>query len=144
MRVDGLTVRPALSTESDFCYAVHERTMREYVETMFGAWDEPLQRRMHDAWFDPERVTLIELNGEAIGVLDVDSQPGLTYVSRIEVISQGRGVGSTLLTQLTARGPVELHVFTVNTRARALYERLGFVALAEDEGRVLMRHTGNP
>jgi len=121
VRVDGLTLRSAHSTDSDFCFAVHEQTMRDYVEAMFGAWDETLQRRMHNSWFDPERVTLIELNGEAISVLDVDSQPGLTYVSRIEVIPQGRGIGSALLNDLTARGPVELHVFSVNTRARALY-----------------------
>jgi len=141
-QVDGLTLRSAQSHDGDFCFTVHEQTMRVHVEAMFGTWDEALQRVMHDAWFDPNRVKLIELHGVAIGVLDVGSRPGLTYVSRIEVLPQGRGIGSAVLTALIARGPVELHVFEVNTRARALYERLGFVASGEDEGRLLMRHAG--
>jgi ribosomal protein S18 acetylase RimI-like enzyme len=109
---------------------------------VFGTWDEALQRRMHESWFDSNRVKVIELNGEAVGVVDVESRPGHTYVSRIEVLPRGRGIGSGVLTDLIARGPVQLHVFAVNARARALYERLGFVASGEDGGRVLMEHPG--
>jgi ribosomal protein S18 acetylase RimI-like enzyme len=116
--------------------------MREYVEAMFGTWDETFQRQMHDFWFDPNRVKVIQLHGKAVGVLDAESRPGHTYVSRIEVLSRDRGIGSALLNDLVTRGPVQLHVFTVNTRARAFYERLGFVPSSEDGGRVLMEHPG--
>ena len=30
-------------------YALHEHTMRAYVEAMFGEWDETFQRQVHDA-----------------------------------------------------------------------------------------------
>jgi ribosomal protein S18 acetylase RimI-like enzyme len=140
--VKDLALRPAQPTESDFCYAVHEQTMREYVEAMFGAWDDALQRRMHESWFDSHRVKVIELHGEAVGIVEVESRPGDSYVSRIEVLPQGRGIGSRVLNDLIARGPVQLHVFAVNTRARALYERLGFVPSGEAGGRLLMKHPG--
>jgi ribosomal protein S18 acetylase RimI-like enzyme len=140
--MERVTLRSAEPTESEFCYALHEQTMREYVEAMFGTWDETLQRRMHEFWFDPDRVRVIELNGEAVGVLDADCRPGHIYVSRIEVLPQGLGIGSGVLNELISRGPVQLHVFNVNPRARALYERLGFVASSNDEVRVLMEHPG--
>jgi ribosomal protein S18 acetylase RimI-like enzyme len=143
VRVVGLTLRPADSIDSDLCYSIHEQTMRGYVEAMFGAWDAALQRRMHEAWFASARAQMIELDGDVVGILDVEVPPDHTYVNRIEVLRRGSGIGTALIAELTARGPVQLHVFRVNTRARALYERLGFVASDEAEDRILMEHPGS-
>jgi ribosomal protein S18 acetylase RimI-like enzyme len=140
--MEGVTLRSAEDEDGEFLYALHEHTMRAYVEAMFGEWDEAFQRQVHDAWFDPARVQIVEANGEPVGVLDVEARDGCLYVSRIEIRPQGCGVGSTLLNELIALGPVELHVFDVNHRARELYERLGFDAADHADGRVLMKHPG--
>jgi ribosomal protein S18 acetylase RimI-like enzyme len=53
---------------------------------------------------------------------------------------QNQGIGSSVLTDLLASTkPVRLHVFALNVRARALYERLGFVITEENDGRIDMR-----
>jgi hypothetical protein len=81
VRVEGLALRSAQPAESDFCFGVHEETMREYVEAMFGTWDKTFQRQMHDFWFDPNRIKVIELHGKAVGILDAESRPGHTLLN---------------------------------------------------------------
>ena len=83
--------------------------------------------------FDPDRTRIITADGHDAGVLIVDYRPGHVYLSRIEIHPdfQGRGIGTQLIGRLLReaadRGrPVELDVLTVNTRAHALYQRLGF------------------
>jgi ribosomal protein S18 acetylase RimI-like enzyme len=61
---------------------------------------------------------------------------------------QGRGIGSCLIRELLAKAqhaakPVSLSVLKVNTRARRLYERLGFRKAGESETHYVMR-AGNP
>jgi hypothetical protein len=119
--------------------------MRSYVTLTFGAWDDNLQRQMHDAWFDPARVQIVEINGEHVGVLDAEDRGDHLYVSRIEVTPewQGRGIGTAVMADVISDGrPVELHVLRANLKARALYQRLGFVEIANDLPRVRMRHPG--
>jgi ribosomal protein S18 acetylase RimI-like enzyme len=118
--------------------------MREYVEATYGSWDDAQQAEFHRAWFDPDRVKIIERDGQPIGVLDATAKADYVYLSRIEVAPewQGRGVGTTLIRALTERNPVRLHVFASNLRARALYERLGFVAAQTEDARTAMVHPG--
>jgi ribosomal protein S18 acetylase RimI-like enzyme len=119
--------------------------MRDYVTLTFGAWDDDLQRQMHDTWFDPARVQIVEVNGEHIGMLDAEDRGDHLYVSRIEVAPewQGRGIGAAVMAGVISDGrPVELHVFRANPKAHALYERLGFVEVANEVSRVLLRHPG--
>ena len=42
---------------------------------------------------------------------------------------QGRGIGTAVIRDCCAAGPVMLYVFTKNTRALALYRRMGFQTL---------------
>lgn len=133
-------LRPARADESEWCFALHESAMRPYVEARWG-WDERTQRRLHDEWFDPDRLQIIERDGTPVGVLDVRPADDHVYLARIEVVplAQGTGVGSAVVRELQQdERPVLLHVFTINVRARALYERLGFVTTHEGDGRVAM------
>jgi ribosomal protein S18 acetylase RimI-like enzyme len=57
---------------------------------------------------------------------------------------QGRGLGSDVVSRLVAEAhvaglPVELGVEHDNPRARALYERLGFIATGHDDDETRMR-----
>jgi GNAT superfamily N-acetyltransferase len=49
---------------------------------------------------------------------------------------QGRGLGGALLARAAERapGPLQLWTFARNARARAFYERRGFVAVRETDG----------
>jgi ribosomal protein S18 acetylase RimI-like enzyme len=119
--------------------------MAGYVTATFGTWDDNVQRGFHSSWFDPGRVQIIEADGDRVGVLDISERGGAVYVGRIEIVPerQGQGIGSELLAALRdGDRDVELHVFHSNPRARALYERLGFVAVADEGHRALLRRHG--
>lgn len=128
--VPGL--RPASEADSEFCYRMHRATLRPYVEAIWG-WDESVQRAFHVRGFDPVHTQIVTVDGRDAGVLIVHRRPGETYLGRIAIdpAYQGLGIGSALVRDLLAeaagRGvPLLLDVLVVNTRARALYERLGF------------------
>ena len=118
--------------------------MREYVEAMYGPWNEAQQMEFHRVWFNAQRLKIIEDQGRAIGVLDATDHGEFVYLGWIELVPeyQGRGVGSAIIRELTEQRSVRLHVFVSNPRARALYERLGFVATATENGRIAMAHPG--
>jgi RimJ/RimL family protein N-acetyltransferase len=141
-------LRPATEADSEFCFRLNETSLREYVEPIYG-WNDDEQRTYHDAWFEQERLMMIEDDeGAPIGVLDVSDEGDHLYLSRMELIpeAQGRGVGTAVVGDLLARGrDVRLHVFTNNVRAQRFYERLGFTVDhdAEREHRVSMHRLGD-
>jgi ribosomal protein S18 acetylase RimI-like enzyme len=143
-----VNLRQATSADDEFCWRLHEASMREYVEPVYG-WDAFLQHTYHVEWFDPDRLSVIEdEDGEAIGVLEVIDEGDHLYLSRIEVLpeAQGHGIGTRVVGDLLTRGrTVRLHVFTNNVGARRFYERLGFTAdrHADREHRLSMLHLGD-
>jgi ribosomal protein S18 acetylase RimI-like enzyme len=135
--------RPATGLDTDYCLELHEAAVREVVTAVFGAWDSEVQRRLHEEWFEPGRVEILEVEATPVGVLDVHDRDDHLYLARIEVHPawQGQGIGSAVVTELI-RGPrpVRLDVFAVNVRALALYERLGFAVIDSREGRTTMAY----
>jgi ribosomal protein S18 acetylase RimI-like enzyme len=130
---EALDLRPATDADRDFCFALHEATLREYVAAIWG-WDDAVQRECFDRGWDPSITYIVTLDGADIGVLKVEEQAEIIYLGLIEIRPdhQGGGVGARLVQGLVAdaarRGrAVELDVLNVNTRATALYRRLGFV-----------------
>ncbi|MEU8660924.1 GNAT family N-acetyltransferase [Actinoplanes philippinensis] len=128
----SIGLRPATDADSNRCYQLHRAAMRGYIEAIWG-WNEADQQTFHDRGFDPAHTRIITADGHDAGALIVDYQPDQIYLSRIEIHPdfQGRGIGSQLIRLLlregAARGQsVELDVLTVNPRACALYQRLGF------------------
>jgi ribosomal protein S18 acetylase RimI-like enzyme len=115
--------------------------MGAVVAAVFGAWDHDVQRVFHERWFDPKRVQILEVGETPVGILDVHDLQDHVYLARIEVLPewQGRGIGSSVIADVVASAAsVRLHVFAVNVRARALYERLGFAVTGAHEGRIEM------
>jgi ribosomal protein S18 acetylase RimI-like enzyme len=147
--MDGWTLRPALPSDRDFLYELSEATMREYVEAVWG-WDDRVQSAMFDDRFRPEAWLVVQVGGRDVGVLVVEERDQELYVARIEISPewQGRGIGSavirSLMDEAAASGKeLRLDVLHANGRARRLYERLGFDALAESKTRTSMRWTAN-
>ena len=140
-------LRPATVDDSEFCYTLHRQSLGWVIAEVFGGWDDAVQREFHARWFDPARLEIIEDDDATpIGVLDVQEGTDHTYLSRIELLPeyQNRGIGSAVIRDLLTDGrSVRLHVFTLNSRARELYARLGFRVDGEHDGRLeMVAHTG--
>jgi len=140
-------LRQATTEDTDFCLALHEATMRSFVERLYGPWDQEVQQGFHDRWFKVETIQIISVGGRPVGVIGIERRDNDTYITRIEVHPewQNRGIGTQVLQlvweEVTRCGrSVSLHVFKEN-RAQALYERMGFRQVSEDGDRVLMRAT---
>ena len=140
MRAVNVQLRPAEEADDGFLFALHRSALGPVIEATWGPWDDQTQRAFHAAWFgDRSRLSIVLVDGEPVGVIDVQEQPGgLLYLARLELLpaTQGRGVGSALMHQLIERAQfsglraVELDVLERNERARRLYERLGFQVVA--------------
>jgi ribosomal protein S18 acetylase RimI-like enzyme len=95
------------------------------------------QRRHYAAQFPAAAHDLVLVDGEPAGRLYVDRDESAILVVDIALLPEqrGRGIGTALLTGLLADADaagktVSVHVERGNP-ARRLYERLGFVAVAD-------------
>ena len=116
------------------------------IEQIWG-WDEAWQRDDFDRRFQQCRVSVIEADDRAAGGLWLESHPDSLYIHDLQLLPefQGRGIGTAVLqnviTEATSRGnAVTLSVFTINSRARQLYERLGFYVTGANGPFIRMRH----
>jgi ribosomal protein S18 acetylase RimI-like enzyme len=131
-----VTLRPATSADSEFCFQLHKAAMGDYITAIWG-WDEQRQREFHARSFNPGRWQIITADGTDIGMIDVEYRPAEIYLSRIEIHPkhQGDGIGTRLISALIDEAEqngqdLVLDVLTVNHRAQALYQRLGMTEVA--------------
>lgn len=138
--MSSVTTRPATQADYHFLSMLHKLALGPYVEATWG-WDEAFQVTLfRDAW-EPTANQVVLLGGEPIGCLRVEEHDDHVFVDYIALMPahQRHGIGAALLRQVQAsaatRGlPVRLNVLKVNP-ARALYERLGFAVVGEDDVR---------
>lgn len=132
--------------EEDFAWLrqLHHATMRDTVAQIWG-WDEARQEVYFREHFDAHRLSIIQIAGRDIGVLEVEDRPEEIFLADIQIdpLEQGKGIGSAVLLDLQRRAvarqvPLTLQVNRAN-RARALYERLGFTVTGETETHYQMR-----
>ena len=103
-----------------------------------------LQRRTAEPWFDPAGLLLHEVDGQLAGFcwtkVHADERPplGEIFVIAVDPAFAGRNLGRQLvlagLDHLAHEGLRDaiLYVEATNTRARALYDDLGFATVATD------------
>jgi ribosomal protein S18 acetylase RimI-like enzyme len=138
------TLRPATHDDYEFLYNLHATTIRPSVEATWG-WDEAFQRAYFADRFDPAQSQIIVVDGEDVGVLQVEERNGQPFLGLIEIAPeyQNRGLGTRVikdvLDKVHAEGrPLFLHVLKANRDARRLYRRLGFEIVEEREKRYVM------
>ena len=146
-------LRPATPQDREFLLAVYgsvraaeldrvqwpEGAKEAFVAQQFDAQDRYYREYYANASFD-----VIEVDGRPAGRLYVDRWPAEIRIVDIAMAPEfrGRGVGTELLRELIAEAersgrPLTIHVEQGNP-ARRLYERLGFVPVAERGHNTLM------
>jgi ribosomal protein S18 acetylase RimI-like enzyme len=148
-----ITLRPVRPEDRDFLFSVYASTRVEELAPV--PWTEEQKAGFLRMQFDAQTTYWGEQYPEAaFSIVEVDGVPaGRSYVQRwpkeIRLVDiallpdfRRRGIGTALLERLFVEGrerrlPVTIHVEIFNP-ARALYERLGFVARGEQGMYVLM------
>ena len=154
---DLVTLRPVTEADLDFLVGVYGSTRDEelsqvtwadgqreaFVRMQFDAQDTDYRSRNPDGTFD-----VIELGRRPAGRLYVDRRPGDIRIVDIALLPEfrGRGLGTHLIGLLmreagAANAKLSIHV-EVHNRAAGLYDRLGFVVVAEQGIYRLMEWTG--
>jgi GNAT superfamily N-acetyltransferase len=114
---------------------VHRSSMREAMPYLPDLHTPEEDR----AWVSQEvlseqEVWVAELDGQVVGVASLAG----AMVTQLYILpgKQGLGIGSALLARAKERRPegLELYAFQRNTRARAFYERRGFLVVAFGDG----------
>nr|WP_249817375.1 GNAT family N-acetyltransferase [Bradyrhizobium sp. 179] len=100
-------------------------------------WDEAQQRDSFAALWKLTEVSVVTVNGEDVGWLQVNERPTEVRLLQffIAPVHQRRGIGTEILGNLvaawkTTARPVRLTVLK-NNPARQLYERAGFSVVGE-------------
>jgi len=140
--------RPASSDDYDFLRALHRNTMKDYVEKTWG-WDEEDEEKRFKESFDPDKLSVVVVEGSDAGMIVVEDKGTELFLSKIQILPeyQGRGLGTIIVNDLIKKArqrmiPVALQVLKVNP-AKKLYERLGFMQIGETETHYLMRQESN-
>jgi ribosomal protein S18 acetylase RimI-like enzyme len=117
-------------------------------------FDEPAWRRNFTARTEKHvrgevrdsTTSVIEFGGERVGRLRVIRSRDRMELSGIQLLPrvQGRGIGTAIIEDLKAEAEaadvcLDIGVEKDNSRAQRLYERLGYVQVAEDEEEYKLR-----
>ncbi len=139
------SLRPAHEDDREFLRVLHELSYRPHVERIWG-WDDDQQAEFFERRFQPSQLEIIEVGSDAAGVLEVENRADELFLADVEIHPswRGKGIGSAIILSLQERAreaekPLALQVLHVNVRARALYERLGFVETWRNDIRSGMR-----
>jgi ribosomal protein S18 acetylase RimI-like enzyme len=141
-----VTLRPAQAEDRELLLSVYAATRAEELDQV--VWPEGAREAFLRMQFDLQDTEYRRINPEgSFDVVEVDGRPaGRLYVDRrpeeIRVVDvallpqfRGAGIGGALLTGLQEEAAasgrrVTIHVEVTNPAAR-LYERLGFVVVAD-------------
>ena len=141
-----ISLHPGTPEDYDFLWELHCATMHASVGPIWG-WDEVRQSGLSQERFLTEGLSIVEADGVAVGALPVERSADGLFLERINIAPayQSQGIGTKLIHDLLVVSekcgvPVELRVLRTS-RARRLYERLGFAVVVETEERVFMRRT---
>ncbi len=106
---------------------------RELFIAAFGSWDEARHVRDTNECWDRGHISLIEVGGQRVGMIQILDQTGLVEIGELQIqpSHQNYGIGSRILSDIVdqahKRGrAVELSVALNNERAYEFFQRCGF------------------
>jgi len=137
-------LRRAMITDSEFAYQTKKAAFRASVEMVWG-WNEVEQRQLHERRFETQGYMVIQASGTDVGILVTSREADCVEVMQLCVLPehQNLGIGTACMMRVIADAgrdglPVRLRVLKVNTRAAALYRRLGFEEIGDSETHISM------
>lgn len=135
----AISLRAANRHDFDRLFSIHRAAIHAYVDATWG-WDDEWQAKYFREHFDQSIRQVICREGDVIGFLDILNRSDSVFLQNIEISPehQGQGIGTELIRRLLTDAekngmPVRLQVLKVNRRARALYDRMGFVQTAQTD-----------
>lgn len=130
---------PAEEKDRAFFRHVHHVAYRKVIESMFG-WDEARQDAAADSDFKDRNPHIIRWNGEDVGVIGWQDKEDHIWFGPIFVLPayQNKGIGRFLIEKFMKMasdgvGSIKLQTLKENTRAKDLYEELGFSTISSDD-----------
>jgi GNAT superfamily N-acetyltransferase len=143
--IDSWSLRAATGRDAQWIAELRAVVLRPDLERL-GRFDPVRVRQRFLAAFEPASTRVVMVDGAEAGSIAVRAAEGSVWIEHfyLRPETQGRGVGSAVLKSRLASGtadcPFRLNVLQ-GSRARALYERHGFVAERQDAIDVFMvRH----
>jgi ribosomal protein S18 acetylase RimI-like enzyme len=142
-----ISYRQANEHDLDLAFRIKENSLRPYIEQIWG-WDAAVQSAFHKKQFNPKQIKIILHNNKEVGLVDVEESIDTFYIANvlIEQAFQGQGIGRKVIEDIIEKArkenkKIELQVFKINTRAKKLYQALGFTVTGETELHYQMRYS---
>jgi len=137
--------------KSDFetVYEIKKNALGKYIEETWG-WDEELQRNFHNEEIKTEPIRIIEIDNNPIGTVSIINKDDEIRICRLYIIDsfQSKGIGTDIINDVISEygkdKKIRLGVLKVNSRARILYEKLGFEICGEENEHYQMVYISNP
>jgi ribosomal protein S18 acetylase RimI-like enzyme len=140
------SLRQAVESDIEHMMRIAHEGIRPYVEQLWE-WDQADQERRFRENFDPERISIVMIDGRDVGYMYVENHDDHVFLAGIYLDREYRcrGVGSELISDLLSscrnlRKPLRLRVLRPN-RAQRLYTRLGFRPVEVTETHIYMEAT---
>ena len=142
-----LRFRSATGDDESWLFELHEDAHKELVEAAYGPWKRAQQLEFFRLLVEDHAAYVVEQDGARVGAIYLSSRESDVWLELIEIRPerQSQGVGTAglewVFEKATANDPgTLLQVHRMNTRARRLYERSGFVPAGETVTHYLLRH----
>lgn len=140
-------VRPAIPDDHDLIYTLKVASVRPYVEKIWG-WDEDFQQNDFNSDFAViKHFSVIEIDGKFIGFIQCYFESPYLDVAEIHLLSayRGKGIGSDILRclqndSMIQNRKIRIGCFKENHRAKALYQKLGFIQTEETDTHYILKY----
>ena len=129
------TLRKAEEKDFDITHTIKLDAMKDYITQTWG-WDKELQNKFHREEFYRDNIYMVEIEGRPVGTIGINEIENEIFINRIYLLKefQSKGIGSSLLKKIIGENTekvIRLAVLKVNTKAKKLYESLGFEVFSE-------------
>jgi ribosomal protein S18 acetylase RimI-like enzyme len=138
-------LRLATQDDYDFLRSLNEITMKDYIISTYGSWDEEIEEKYFLESFESFTYQIIMVDGQDAGCLAITKSDSEIFISEIQLLPQyqHRGIGGKIFKSLIQESemlklPLNLDVLKVNQIAREFYQKLGFVQVGENKTHELM------
>lgn len=134
------------SSEIHFIYDLKREVYKEYVEKIYGEWNEENQQKLFSRFMkeNSKNIELIYLNDELIGFYNGKEKDDNTFeIGNICIRPeyQNKGIGTAVLKEILFEHKeqcVKLQVFKINEKAIKLYNKVGFEKIDETKTHYIM------